>query len=93
MRYSNEQREAYENVNRIFAQKLLPLLQPRDLVCGMHDYHLIPLGLRGCASWGAAPGRLLPAHSISKHRNASGAAVLRGAAARDLTSYDVVGFQ
>jgi len=43
MRYSAEERDAYENVNRIFAQRLLPLLQPQDLVW-VHDYHLIPLG-------------------------------------------------
>ena len=43
MRYSTEQRDAYENVNRNFAQKLVPLLQPRDLIW-VHDYHLIPLG-------------------------------------------------
>ncbi|WP_207000297.1 alpha,alpha-trehalose-phosphate synthase (UDP-forming) [Trinickia mobilis] len=32
----------YRRVNRLFAQKLLPLLKPDDLIW-VHDYHLIPL--------------------------------------------------
>ncbi|HXD04684.1 MAG TPA: trehalose-6-phosphate synthase [Burkholderiaceae bacterium] len=32
----------YRRVNRLFAQKLLPLLAPDDIVW-VHDYHLIPL--------------------------------------------------
>ncbi len=35
--------EAYERVNRRFAEALAPLLRPDDLVW-VHDYHLIPLG-------------------------------------------------
>lgn len=34
--------EGYRRVNRMFAHKLLPLLQPDDVVW-IHDYHLIPL--------------------------------------------------
>ena len=34
--------EGYRRVNRMFANKLLPLLQPDDLIW-IHDYHLIPL--------------------------------------------------
>ena len=34
--------EGYRRVNRLFAQRLAPLLQPDDLVW-IHDYHLIPL--------------------------------------------------
>ncbi len=34
--------EGYRHVNRLFARKLLPLLQPGDVVW-IHDYHLIPL--------------------------------------------------
>ena len=33
---------AYQRVNRLFAQKLMPLLRPDD-VLWIHDYHLIPL--------------------------------------------------
>jgi trehalose 6-phosphate synthase len=32
----------YRRVNRLFAQQLLPLLRPDDLIW-VHDYHLIPL--------------------------------------------------
>lgn len=91
MRYSNEQREAYENVNRIFAQKLLPLLQPRDLIW-VHDYHLIPLGRRLREVGVQRPlGFFLhiPFPNIEMLRVLPCHAELL----RDLTSYDVVGFQ
>jgi trehalose 6-phosphate synthase len=35
--------EAYERVNRRFAEALAPLLRPGDVIW-VHDYHLIPLG-------------------------------------------------
>ncbi|MDY6948100.1 MAG: trehalose-6-phosphate synthase [Pseudomonadota bacterium] len=91
MRYSNEQREAYENVNRIFAQRLLPLLQPRDLIW-VHDYHLIPLGRRLRELGVERPlGFFLhiPFPNIEMLRVLPCYAELL----RDLTSYDVVGFQ
>jgi trehalose 6-phosphate synthase len=34
--------DGYRRVNRLFAQKLHPLLQPDDMIW-VHDYHLIPL--------------------------------------------------
>ncbi|HEU4459491.1 MAG TPA: alpha,alpha-trehalose-phosphate synthase (UDP-forming) [Methylibium sp.] len=34
--------EGYQRVNRLFAQKLLPLLRADDVIW-VHDYHLIPL--------------------------------------------------
>jgi len=34
--------EGYRRVNQMFARRLLPLLQPDDLIW-VHDYHLIPL--------------------------------------------------
>jgi trehalose 6-phosphate synthase len=91
MRYTDQQREAYENVNRTFAQKLAPLLTDDD-VLWIHDYHLIPLGRRlrelgirrplGFFLHIPFPNiemlRVLPAY---------------GELLRDLTSYDVVGFQ
>ncbi|WP_116807794.1 alpha,alpha-trehalose-phosphate synthase (UDP-forming) [Steroidobacter cummioxidans] len=91
MRYSNEQREAYENVNRIFAQKLLPLLQPRDLIW-VHDYHLIPLGRRLRELGVQRPMGFflhIPFPNIEMLRVLPCYAELL----RDLTSYDVVGFQ
>lgn len=91
MRYSNEQREAYENVNRIFAQKLLPLLQPRDLLW-VHDYHLIPLGRRLRELGVQRPMGFflhIPFPNIEMLRVLPCYSELL----RDLTSYDVVGFQ
>src|SRR5690606_39995157 len=40
MHYSVEQRDAYESVNRTFAQKLVPLVTPDDRIW-VHDCHLI----------------------------------------------------
>jgi trehalose 6-phosphate synthase len=91
MRYKSEERDAYENVNRTFATKLLPLLEPRDVIWA-HDYHLIPmarllreLGVKrpiGFFLHIPFPNiemlRVLPSYAELLH---------------DLTSYDVVGFQ
>jgi len=91
MRYSTEQREAYENVNRAFAQKLTPLLEPHDIVW-VHDYHLIPLGRRLRELGVRRPlGFFLhiPFPNIEMLRVLPCYAELL----RDLTSYDVVGFQ
>lgn len=41
--YSREQHAVYLEVNRMFAQKLAPLLRADDRIW-VHDYHLIPLG-------------------------------------------------
>lgn len=91
MRYRNEQRDAYEDVNRTFAQKLLPLLQPQDLVW-VHDYHLIPLGrqLRELGvQWPLGFFLHIPFPNIEMLRVLPTYAELL----HDLTAYDVVGFQ
>jgi trehalose 6-phosphate synthase len=41
--YSRSEHDAYWRVNRLFAERLLPLLAPDDLIW-VHDYHLFPLG-------------------------------------------------
>lgn len=43
MDYSSDDLRGYLDVNRLFAEKLFPLLQPDDVIW-IHDYHLIPLG-------------------------------------------------
>jgi trehalose 6-phosphate synthase len=91
MRYKVEQRDAYENVNRTFAQKLAPLITPDDVIW-VHDYHLIPLGRRLRELGVRRPlGFFLhiPFPNIEMLRVLPGYAELL----RDLTSYDVVGFQ
>src|SRR5690554_4294132 len=41
--YSRSDQEAYWRVNRLFAERLVPLLEPDDLIW-VHDYQLFPLG-------------------------------------------------
>ncbi|WP_126172488.1 alpha,alpha-trehalose-phosphate synthase (UDP-forming) [Altericroceibacterium xinjiangense] len=43
--YEQEFGKGYERVNERFADSVLPLIEPKDLVW-VHDYHLIPLGER-----------------------------------------------
>ena len=91
MRYSHEQRDAYESVNRTFAAKLLPLLQPHDVIW-VHDYHLIPLGRLLREQGVKRPiGFFLhiPFPNIEMLRVLPSYAELLS----DLTNYDVVGFQ
>ncbi len=40
-RYSREEYDGYRRVNGMLAEKLLPLLEPDDIIW-IHDYHLIP---------------------------------------------------
>jgi trehalose 6-phosphate synthase len=91
MRYSSEQRDAYENVNRSFAAKLVPMLEPRDAIW-IHDYHLIPMArLLREAGVKRPIGFFLhiPFPNIEMLRVLPPYAELL----RDLTCYDVVGFQ
>jgi trehalose 6-phosphate synthase len=83
--------DAYQNVNRQFAQKLQPLLQPDDVIW-VHDYHLIPLGRRLREIGVKQPiGFFLhiPFPHIEMLRTLPTYAEL----VRDLLSYEVVGFQ
>jgi trehalose 6-phosphate synthase len=41
-RYDQREYDEYRRVNALFARKLLPVLQPDDVIW-VHDYHLIPL--------------------------------------------------
>jgi trehalose 6-phosphate synthase len=41
-RYERREFDEYRRVNSLFARKLIPLLEPDDLIW-VHDYHLIPL--------------------------------------------------
>ncbi len=91
MRYTLEQREAYERVNDMFAERLHPLLKPEDVIW-VHDYHLIPLARRLRERGVTQPiGFFLhiPFPNIELLRVLPCYAELL----RDLTQYDVVGFQ
>lgn len=88
--YARREMSGYYRVNRLFADLLMPLIGPDDVIW-VHDYHLIPLAeelrMRGCANrigfflhipW--PPADILfamPVYDI----------ILRG-----LSSYDLVGF-
>ena len=41
-RFDRREYDEYRRINALFARKLLPLLQPDDIIW-VHDYHLIPL--------------------------------------------------
>jgi len=90
-RFRHEEYEAYESINGQFAQKLLPLLRPDDLLW-VHDYHLIPLARR-LREFGVrnAIGFFLhiPFPHIETLRVLPGYENL----VRDLGQFDVVGFQ
>ncbi len=90
-KFKAEEHDAYENVNRLFANKLLPLLQPDDVIW-IHDYHLIPMArlLRelGCRQ---PIGFFL--HIPFPHIEMLRVLPTYAELLRDLTAYDVVGFQ
>lgn len=90
-RYSDEQHDAYERVNRLFAQRLLPLLQPDDLVW-IHDYHMIPLGER-LRELGVDQPIGFFLHIPFPHIEMLRTLPTYTELLRELTSYDVVGFQ
>ena len=90
-RYSRDNQEAYQRVNRLFAQKLLPLLQEDD-VLWIHDYHLIPLaGYLRELGWRRPIGFFL--HIPFPHIEVLRILPTYAELLRDLATYDVVGFQ
>ena len=89
--YTGEGHDAYQSVNRQFAQKLMGLLQPNDLIW-VHDYHLIPLGRRLREMGAKQPAGFflhIPFPHIEMLRTLPTYAELL----RDLLSYNVIGFQ
>lgn len=90
-RYSEEQHEAYERVNRQMAQRLMPLLQPGDLVW-VHDYHLIPFAER-LRELGATQPVGFFLHIPFPHIEMLRILPTYAELLRELVAYDVVGFQ
>ena len=89
--FSDEQHDAYQRVNRLFAQRLQPLLEPDDLVW-VHDYHLMPLAERLRERGVTQPlGFFL--HIPFPHIEMLRTLPTHAELLRELTSYDVVGFQ
>ena len=89
--FTRARQEAYENVNRLFAQKLTPLLTGDDVIW-VHDYHLIPLASRLRELGVKRPiGFFL--HIPFPHIEMLRVLPTYAELLRDLTNYDVVGFQ
>ena len=90
-RFERRFQDAYKRVNGLFARKLLPLLKDDDIIW-VHDYHLIPLAAELRRAGVANPiGFFLhvPFPNIDVLRTLPGYINLL----RDLSRYDVIGFQ
>ena len=82
----------YNNVNRMFAERLAPLLRPDDRIW-VHDYHLIPLG-HFLREFGVAKGPMgFFLHTPFPPAEVFTAMHWYAELAEDLCSYDLVGFQ
>jgi trehalose 6-phosphate synthase len=91
LRYSPAQFDAYVRVNKLFAERLAPLLRDDDLVW-VHDYHLMHLARELRARGVARPlGFFL--HIPFPHIEALRALPHYGDLIRALLEFDVVGFQ
>jgi trehalose 6-phosphate synthase len=89
--YSDEQHEAYHRVNRMFAQRLQPLLQPDDVIW-VHDYHLMPFAER-LRELGVTQPLGFFLHIPFPHIEMLRTLPTYAELLRELMSYDVVGFQ
>jgi trehalose 6-phosphate synthase len=90
-RFKAEEHDAYQEVNRRFAQQLLPLLRPDDLIW-VHDYHLIPLACR-LRELGVRCRIGFFLHIPFPHVEVLRVLPTYAELVRDLASYDVLGFQ
>ena len=90
-RFRAEDFDAYQNVNRCFAQRLLPLLRPGDVIW-VHDYHLVPLG-RHLRELGVRAPIGFFLHIPFPHIEVLRVLPVCGELIRDLCQYDVLGFQ
>jgi trehalose 6-phosphate synthase len=89
--YNDENYEAYLRVNRTYARRLQPLLQPGDLIW-VHDYHLIPLAQ--CLRELGVQHRLgFFLHIPFPHVEALRALPVYGELMRALIDFDFVAFQ
>jgi trehalose 6-phosphate synthase len=89
--YHDEQYEAYLRVNRAFAHKLYPHLEPDDLVW-VHDYHLIPLA-QVLRELGAQQPIGFFLHIPFPHIEALRSLPVYGELMRSLLDFDFVAFQ
>lgn len=90
-RFRPEELEAYESVNRYFAQRLRTLLEPTDCLW-IHDYHLIPQACR-LRELGVRNPIGFFLHIPFPHIETLRVLPTYAELVRDLVAYDVVGFQ
>lgn len=90
-RYDLGNFESYLRINALFAQKLYPLLKPRDLIW-VHDYHLFPLG-EALRKLGVRQHTGFFLHTPFPPRDILNALPGHQALMRRLFDYDLVGFQ
>jgi trehalose 6-phosphate synthase len=90
-RYDHEWHAGYRDVNRWFAERLVPLLRPDDRLW-IHDYHLIPLA-RELRSLGVRQRIGLFLHIPFPHIEVLRLLPPYEELIRNLTHYDLVGFQ
>jgi len=90
-RYDHEWLEGYRAVNRSFAERLAPLLRPDDRIW-VHDYHLIPLA-RELRELGMRQKIGFFLHIPFPHLEVLRLLPPYADLVRNLTHYDLVGFQ
>lgn len=90
-RYDHEWHAGYRAVNRLFAERLAPLLAPDDRLW-IHDYHLIPLA-RELRALGVTQRIGFFLHIPFPHLEVLRLLPPYAELVRDLTHYDLVGFQ
>ena len=89
--FVDAQYAAYQRVNRLFADRLLPLLRDDDLVW-VHDYHLIPLG-QSLRAAGVRQRLGFFLHVPFPHIEVLRTLPVYGELMRALLAYDSLGFQ
>ncbi|QLC26009.1 trehalose-6-phosphate synthase [Parasphingopyxis algicola] len=89
--FEREFGKGYERVNERFAQNLIPLVEPEDLIW-VHDYHLMPLGER-LRSLGAKNRIGFFLHIPWPPTSLFVSLPYHSRLVRTMLSYDVIGFQ
>jgi trehalose 6-phosphate synthase len=89
--FVDAQYAAYQRVNRLFADRLLPMLREDDLVW-VHDYHLIPLG-QSLRAVGVRQRLGFFLHVPFPHIEVLRTLPVYGELMRALLAYDSLGFQ
>jgi trehalose 6-phosphate synthase len=90
-RYNDRQQDAYRRVNRAFAERLVSVLEPDDVVW-VHDYHLIPLAEQ-LRELGVTQPIGFFLHIPFPHIEMLRVLPTYAELLREMVAYDVVGFQ